>query len=166
MLKQSPTQGRAVLQRVIVGRIAFTPMRDAKGDWTGYAFSAETRYDALFEGAIINRNAEFGTDRIEGISPDDTMDGEYGRMLAKALGIKGGAPGGTRTHAPRLRRRKAGAAVPPTGNRTRQVRCGVPAVTPEAKQIGRSSISGYLLSKIGRDGGIRTHDPLTPSQVR
>jgi hypothetical protein len=44
LLRQSTTQGRAVLQRVLRGRITFTP----KGD--GYEFEAPTRFDKLFTG--------------------------------------------------------------------------------------------------------------------
>jgi hypothetical protein len=44
LLRQSVTQGRAVLQRILKGRIVFTP-REA-----GYEFNCETRYDKLFTG--------------------------------------------------------------------------------------------------------------------
>ena len=43
---QRTTQGRAVLQRVLRGRITFTP----KGD--GYEFEAPTRFDKLFTGVV------------------------------------------------------------------------------------------------------------------
>src|SRR5439155_2389014 len=46
LLRASTTQGRAVLQRIIRGRITFTPRKDG----TGYDFSAETRFDRLFTG--------------------------------------------------------------------------------------------------------------------
>ncbi len=44
LLRQSPTQGRAVLQRVLRGRITFTPKCG------GYEFEAPTRFDKLFPG--------------------------------------------------------------------------------------------------------------------
>jgi hypothetical protein len=47
LLRQSPTQGRAVLQRVIDGRITFTPT--AHGT---YEFQATTRFDKLFSGVV------------------------------------------------------------------------------------------------------------------
>ena len=46
LLRQSPTQARAVLQRVLVGWVTFTP--DGR---SGYAFAAPTRYDRLFTGS-------------------------------------------------------------------------------------------------------------------
>ena len=50
LLRASTTQGRAVLQRILSGRITFTPRAD--GD--GYDFSAPTRYDKLFAGMIFD----------------------------------------------------------------------------------------------------------------
>jgi hypothetical protein len=41
--------GRAVLQRVLRGRIVFTP----KGE--GYTFEAPTRFDKLFSGIVVQR---------------------------------------------------------------------------------------------------------------
>ena len=48
LLRQSTTRGRAVLQRVLSGRIVFTPRDDG-----GYDFSAETRFDRLFSGVVV-----------------------------------------------------------------------------------------------------------------
>jgi hypothetical protein len=76
LLRQSMTQGRAVLQRVIKGRITFTP------DGDSYSFRADTRFDRLFEGDTFRpswgRPGE--PTGLEGMA-DDTLDGDYGRML-------------------------------------------------------------------------------------
>ena len=83
LLRQSTTQGRAVLQRVLRGRITFTP----KGG--GYEFEAETRFDKLFTGVTIERPPWLGrwegdTLGLEDIGPEDTFDGDYGRLLERA----------------------------------------------------------------------------------
>ncbi len=77
LLRQSTTQGRAVLQRVLRGRIVFTP----KGD--GYTFDAPTRFDKLFSGIVVERPkfVKPGNRGAEHIGPDDTFDGDYGRLL-------------------------------------------------------------------------------------
>ncbi len=41
--------GPAVLQRVLKGRITFTPLEDG----TGYEFEAQTRFDGLFTGIAV-----------------------------------------------------------------------------------------------------------------
>lgn len=41
-----------------------------------------------------------------------------------------------------------------------------PVVGRQAASLGGGAETLTTLRKIGRDGGIRTHDPLTPSQVR
>ena len=46
LLRASTTQSRAVLQRILRGRIVFTP----KGE--GYTFEAPTRFDKLFSGIV------------------------------------------------------------------------------------------------------------------
>ena len=51
-LRQSPTQGRAVLQRVLRGRITFTPKCG------GYEFEAPTRFDKLFLGVAVEIPAD------------------------------------------------------------------------------------------------------------
>jgi len=76
LLRQSTTQGRAVLQRVLQGRITFTP----KGG--GYEFEAPTRFDKLFEGVAVETKGEVSNLGWEHIGPDDTFDGDYGRLLA------------------------------------------------------------------------------------
>ena len=45
LLRQSLTKGRVVIQRIVRGRIMFTPRDDA-----GYDFEAPTRFDKLFSG--------------------------------------------------------------------------------------------------------------------
>jgi hypothetical protein len=47
LLRQSTTQGRAVLQRLLGGRLTFTP----RADGTGYDFGGQTRFDKLFAGS-------------------------------------------------------------------------------------------------------------------
>ena len=98
LLRQSTTQGRAVLQRVLRGRITFTP----KGG--GYEFEAETRFDKLFTGVSIEPPPWVvpylrDTRGAEHIGPDDTFDGDYGRLLERAAEQreKGGVPNGTWT---------------------------------------------------------------------
>ena len=49
LLRQSTTQGRAVLQRVVDGRITFTP------NGGGYTFEASTRFGKLFSGVACVR---------------------------------------------------------------------------------------------------------------
>ncbi len=44
--QQNTTQARAVLQRVLDGRLIFTP------DGNGYTFMGETRFDRLFTGIV------------------------------------------------------------------------------------------------------------------
>jgi hypothetical protein len=52
LLRVSITQGRSVLQRVLQGRITFTPSDDG-----GYTFEAPTRFDKLFSGIVVPRPA-------------------------------------------------------------------------------------------------------------
>jgi len=47
LLRQSTTQARAVLQRVLRGRIVFTPSGE------GYTFEAPTRFNKLFIGVVV-----------------------------------------------------------------------------------------------------------------
>ena len=77
LLRQSTAQGRAVLQRVLRGRITFTPKCG------GYEFEAPTRFDKLFLGVSVEistkRKASYkGTDHI---GPEDTFNTDYGRLL-------------------------------------------------------------------------------------
>jgi DNA invertase Pin-like site-specific DNA recombinase len=82
LLRASTTQGRAVLQRILVGRVTFTPRADGQG----YDFSAPTRFDKLFSGIVAPRPAFVrGTDGTEHIGPDDTLETDYGRLLEATL---------------------------------------------------------------------------------
>ena len=75
--RQSTTQGRAVLQRVLRGRITFTPKCG------GYEFEAPTRFDKLFLGVAveISTKREVSYAGTEHIGPEDTFDADYGRLL-------------------------------------------------------------------------------------
>jgi site-specific DNA recombinase len=90
LLRQSVTQGRAVLQRVLQGRIVFTP------DGDGYTFAAETRFDKLFSGIVVERPAYIPKGRrgTEHLGPEDTFDGDYGRLLAAVCGKRVTSPTG------------------------------------------------------------------------
>lgn len=100
LLRQSVTQGRAVIQRVIVGRIVFTPTDN------GYTFEAPTRFDKLFAGVAVPPPAFVGKGRrgAEHLRPDDTLDVDYGRLLERAQREKVGVPDGIRTRVLRLER--------------------------------------------------------------
>ena len=86
LLRQSTTQGRAVLQRVVDGRITFTP------NGGGYTFEASTRFDKLFSGVACELpcwvNPEDNSGK-EHLTPEDTFDGDYGRLLERAYDGKG-----------------------------------------------------------------------------
>ena len=89
LLRQSTVQGRAVIQRVLQGRIVFTP------SGRGYTFEAPTRYDKLFSGVVFERPKfiPFGNTGAEHIGPEDTFDGDYGRLLA-GVGKRDSSPAG------------------------------------------------------------------------
>lgn len=85
LLRLSVTQGRTVLQRILRGRVTFTPRSDADG----YHFSAPTRFDKLFTGIACEGRPGWlapsdlrGTDKI---GVNDTLDSDYGRVLEVAL---------------------------------------------------------------------------------
>ena len=77
LLRQSTTQGRAVLQRVLQGRITFTPK------FEGYEFEAPTRFDKLFLGVAVEISTKRAVsyEGTEHIGPEDTFDADYGRLL-------------------------------------------------------------------------------------
>jgi hypothetical protein len=85
LLRSSTTQARAVLQRVLQGRITFTP----RADGSGYDFTAPTRFDKLFSGLVVKVPAHVrigdtrGTERIK---PEDTLDADYGTLLERVQG--------------------------------------------------------------------------------
>lgn len=82
LLRASITQGRAVLQRVLCGRITFTP----RADGSGYDFTAPTRFDRLFTGIVAERPAFVppGNAGLEHLRPEDTPDADYGHLLELA----------------------------------------------------------------------------------
>jgi hypothetical protein len=90
LLRQSPTQGRAVLQRVLRGRITFTP------DGKGYDFAAPTRFDKLFTGIVAPLPSwilEGDVRGTEHIGREDTPDADYARLLERAQNaLKGVRP--------------------------------------------------------------------------
>jgi hypothetical protein len=102
LLRASTTQGRTVLQRILRGRLTFTPRRNPiSGELDGYDFEGPTRFDKLFTGIAVERpagldNAPLG---CEGIGPEDTFDGDYGRLLERAYGTRESrfVPNGIRT---------------------------------------------------------------------
>jgi site-specific DNA recombinase len=99
LLRGSVTQGRTVLERVLAGRIVFTP----RADGAGYDFTAPTRFDKLFAGIALSitvrgfEHAVPGRDWV--FVPDDErgaqilsdferraeLDEDYGRILERAL---------------------------------------------------------------------------------
>jgi hypothetical protein len=83
LLRQSVTQSRAVIQRIVEGRITFTPREDGKG----YDFVASTRFDKLFSGIVAPRPGWIGAadGSTAHIGPEDTFDEDYGRLLAATL---------------------------------------------------------------------------------
>ena len=80
LLRQSITTSRTVLQRVLVGRITFTPREDGYG----YDFSAETRFSGLFTGIASPRPAWIPRGGSSGI--EHPMENNYGAMLDQAYG--------------------------------------------------------------------------------
>jgi hypothetical protein len=86
LLRASVTQGRAVLQRIIVGRIRFTPRpASAYEEPGGYDFEARTRFDKLFAGVAAPQLSDgsdlTGTDNI---TRAETWDADYARLLERA----------------------------------------------------------------------------------
>lgn len=79
LLRQSPTQARAVLQRLLQGRLTFTPHPSG----TGYNFSGPTRFDKLFAGIAVERPAWIQGE-AETFPADETFDLDYGRILERA----------------------------------------------------------------------------------
>ncbi len=91
LLRQSTTQARAVLQRVLQGRVTFTPAG------AGYDFLAPTRFDKLFSGVVAPVPAwvALGDRRgTEHIRPEDTHDVDYGSLLERCYGKGVASPAG------------------------------------------------------------------------
>ena len=90
LLRQSITQGRTVLQRILRGRVTFTPRRnEVSGEIDGYDFEGPTRFDKLFTGIAVQRPKDLdpkGLTGTEDIGPEDTFDADYGRLLEQTSG--------------------------------------------------------------------------------
>ena len=87
LLRASTTQGRTVLQRILRGRLMFKPRANViTGEPEGYEFEGPTRFDKLFTGVACERpkGNDEGYLGTEGIRPEDTLDGDYGRLLDRA----------------------------------------------------------------------------------
>ena len=89
LLRGSTTQGRTVLQRILRGRLTFTPRVDPLTvEPDGYDFTGPTRFDKLFTGIAVETPAwiKASTSRrgFEDTTPEDTFDGDYGRLLDRA----------------------------------------------------------------------------------
>jgi hypothetical protein len=71
------------LQRVLHGRLTFTP----RADGPGCDFTAPRRFDKLFSGIVAPRPAfiERGNRGLEPAHPEDTFDTDCGRLRANAL---------------------------------------------------------------------------------
>src|SRR5260221_14548388 len=82
LLRASTTQGRTVLQRILRGRLTFTPrVNPISGEVDGYDFAGPTRFDKLFTGIAVERPRTLDPNDLagsEGIGPEDTGDGDYG----------------------------------------------------------------------------------------
>jgi hypothetical protein len=90
LLRSSTTQGRTVLQRILRGRLTFTPhVNPVSGEVDGYDFEAPTRFDKLFTGVAVERPASLESSQAgtEGIGPEDTHDADYGRLLEQATAV-------------------------------------------------------------------------------
>jgi hypothetical protein len=93
LLRASTTQARTVLQRILRGRLTFTPrVNEVSGDVDGYEFEGPTRFDKLFSGIAVERPKDLDPNDLAGtedIGPEDTGDGDYGRLLEAAITRKG-----------------------------------------------------------------------------
>jgi len=84
LLRSSTTTGRAVLDRVLDGRIVFTPLAGGE-TLAAYEFEAPTRYDKLFSGLVVPKSIWLQTpgEGAEGIRPEDVY---YGGSVMKTSG--------------------------------------------------------------------------------
>ena len=80
-----------MLQRILVGRLTFTPRRNEVSDEIdGYDFEGPTRFDGLFTGIAVERPKDLDPNDLtvtEGIGPEDTLDCEYSRLLERAYSV-------------------------------------------------------------------------------
>lgn len=92
LLRQSTTQGRTVLQRILRGRLTFTlRVNEVSGEVDGYDFEGPTRFDRLFTGIAVERPKDLNPSDLSGtedIGPEDTFEGDYGRLLERVY-VKG-----------------------------------------------------------------------------
>jgi hypothetical protein len=88
LLRSSTTQGHCVLQRILIGRLTFSPRRNEVSDEIdGYDFERQTRFDGLFTGIAVDRPKNMDPHDLTGtedIGPEDTREGDYGRLLERA----------------------------------------------------------------------------------
>lgn len=90
MLRGSVATGRAVLDRVLDGRIVFTPVGTA-----AYEFEAPTRYDRLFSGLVVPKSVwTVETPGAETMRPEDVYyagekDTDFGEVFRRAANRKG-----------------------------------------------------------------------------
>lgn len=86
LVRQSTTTGRAVLQKILRGRLTFTPhVNEVSGEIDGYEFEGETRFDQLFVGITVERprnldpNDRTGTEHI---TERDTWEARLNALMA------------------------------------------------------------------------------------
>ena len=88
LLRSSTTQGRTVLQRILRGRLTFTPhVNPISGEVDGYDFTGPTRFDKLFTGMACERPKWLVPGDVTGcehIGPEETGEADYGRLLERA----------------------------------------------------------------------------------
>jgi hypothetical protein len=88
LLRASTTRARTVLQRLLRFRLTFTP----RADGTGYDFSGPLASTSSSAGLwhLGPRGCRSGDTSGTGhIGPEDTFDGDYGRLLDAAFARKG-----------------------------------------------------------------------------
>ncbi len=90
-LRGSTDQARAVLQRVIDGRITFTPRPRVKGTCPEVEFEARTRFGRLFSGVCVKDGAvpEAFRDDEETLRASNLFlkeDADYGALLDRVFG--------------------------------------------------------------------------------
>jgi hypothetical protein len=85
LLRGSHTQARTVIQRIIRGRLVFTP----RADGAGYDFTADTRFDRLFAGIASPRPSwmPHGPSGVE-----NPHDEDYGRLLDRIYALRVASP--------------------------------------------------------------------------
>ena len=94
LLRSSTTQGRTVLQRLLRGRLVFTPVvHTHRGEVTGYKFQGPTRFDKLFTGiavdpgvwqTLLRGRPRIAECELDPVDPEDLPDADYGRLLERA----------------------------------------------------------------------------------